>query len=62
MSAVEAVPYDWRIDAQASYALWCSAKREQAIRDGRIAPETDTERAWAAEGPVPVQQLQAGRR
>jgi hypothetical protein len=54
--------YTWQADAIGSYALWCAAKREQAIREGRIAPETDTERQWAALGPVPVQQLQAGRR
>lgn len=61
MSAVDAAPYDWRIDSQRCYTLWCAAKREMGIREGTIEPLTEAERAWAAQGPVPVQQIQAGR-
>lgn len=54
-------PFDWRIDSGNSYVLWCAAKREIGIRAGQIPPETARERRWRDEGPVQVQQLEAGR-
>jgi hypothetical protein len=55
-------PFDWRTDSFRSYELAIAAKREQAIRAGEIEPLTTTERRWAAEGPVPVPRMEAGRK
>lgn len=54
--------FNWRTDAFRSYELALAAKREQLIREGVIAPQTDEERAMAEQGPVDVPQMQAGRR
>jgi hypothetical protein len=53
--------FDWAADAQRCYEVAIAAKREQAIREGRIAPETPAEQAMAAEGPVPPPLLHAGK-
>jgi hypothetical protein len=53
--------FKWDIDAYRSWAVAIAAMREQGIREGRITPETSLERTWAAEGPVPPQQLHAGK-
>jgi hypothetical protein len=54
-------PFNWRIDASRCYEVAIAAKREQAIREGRIVPQTPQEHRWAEEGPVPVPLLQAGK-
>lgn len=53
--------YDYVRDGTGSYALGLAAEREIRIRDGRIAPQTDNERRWAAEGPVDVRSLECLR-
>jgi hypothetical protein len=56
------IEYDGGVDAFLSYQTWAAAKREMGIREGTIEPRTEAERKWARHGPVPVEQLQAGRR
>ena len=54
--------YDPAVDSLRSYEDGIAAVREKRIRAGLITPQTDAERKWAAEGPVPPEQLlDAGR-
>jgi hypothetical protein len=43
--------YDWRADSVLSWALAIRAKREAAIRSGRLPALTPDEARQAAEGP-----------
>jgi hypothetical protein len=54
--------FHWRDDAFGSWEVGIAALREWNIRSGQIAPSTPEEEAWQREGPVPPEQLQAGRR
>ena len=55
--------YDPAVDSKLSWEDGIAAVREKRIRAGLITPQTDEERAQAAEGPVPPEQLlHAGRR
>lgn len=50
-------------DTAAEYALAIAAIREMKVRAGEVAPnpERPAEARWAAEGPVPVRDLETGR-
>lgn len=44
-------------DGLACYELAIAAMREQGVRSGKLPPTNETERRWAAEGPLPVHKL-----
>ncbi len=47
-----------------SYQCWelaIASLREQMVRDRRVLPVSDTERAWAEQGPRPVAELETVR-
>lgn len=48
-------------NSRASYDAAVRALREIAVRKGEAEPHDDTERRWAAEGPVPVEELETAR-
>lgn len=53
--------FDARRDGLDSYTLAITAIRELKVRSGEVEPTTDIERSRAAQGPVPVRELDCVR-
>lgn len=58
---VRSAEYCPHANSRASYDAAVRALREIAVRKGEAEPHDETERRWAAEGPVPVEKLETAR-
>jgi hypothetical protein len=52
-------PYDPADNARKGYDLALACLRERRVRARALAPRNETERRWAAEGPVPEAKLES---